>query len=65
MGPAELKKRLDSGGLPSYPTPSMSSPLSREMLNEGGFLSIPGPKGGISRMPAKKKAAKKATKKKK
>jgi hypothetical protein len=35
------------------------------MLTAGGLLSIPGPKGGISRMPAKKKAAKKATKKKK
>jgi hypothetical protein len=35
------------------------------MLTEGALLSIPGPKGGISRMPAKKKAAKKATKKKK
>jgi hypothetical protein len=65
MGPAEGKKRLDTGVDPSYPITSMSSPLSRDMLTAGGLLSIPGPKGGISRMPAKKKAAKKATKKKK
>jgi hypothetical protein len=31
----------------------------------GGSLSIPGPKGGILTMAAKKKAAKKAGKKKK
>ena len=65
MGPAEGKKRLDTAVVPSYPITSMSSPLSRDMLTAGGLLSIPGPKGGISRMPAKKKAAKKATKKKK
>jgi hypothetical protein len=35
------------------------------MLKRGPNASIPGPKGGIQTMPAKKKAAKKATKKKK
>ena len=47
MDPARRKKMLDTRGIPSYPTPSMSSPLSRDMLTEGGLLSIPGPKGGI------------------
>jgi hypothetical protein len=34
------------------------------MLKRGAKASISGPKGGIQTMPAKKKAAKKATKKK-
>jgi hypothetical protein len=58
------KKILDNPGGAPYPTPSMSSPSSPEMLTKGES-SIRGPKGGISTMPAKKKAAKKATKKKK
>jgi hypothetical protein len=64
MRRAVLKKNLDKGETPPYPTPSMSSPLSPEMLNRG-FLSTPGPKGGISKMAAKKKAAKKGGSKKK
>jgi hypothetical protein len=43
----------------------MSSPLLPDILKRGAILSIRGPKGGIQTMPAKKKAAKKATKKKK
>jgi hypothetical protein len=48
-----------------YATASMSSLLSPEMLAEGLTLSSFGPKGGISRMPAMKKAAKKGGSKKK
>jgi hypothetical protein len=60
------KKKLDNTLTPPYPTPSMSTPSSPDILLEWGLPSpIFGPKGGISRMPAKKKAAKKATKKKK
>jgi len=43
----------------------MSSPLLPDILKRGAIASMLGPKGGIQTMPAKKKAAKKATKKKK
>jgi hypothetical protein len=43
----------------------MSMPSSPDILEWGRPKSNFGPKGGISPMPAKKKAAKKATKKKK
>jgi hypothetical protein len=43
----------------------MSMPSSPSILEWGQLESKFGPKGGISTMPAKKKAAKKATKKKK
>jgi hypothetical protein len=43
----------------------MSTLSSPDILGRERHTSSLGPKGGISRMPAKKKAAKKASKKKK
>ena len=63
--PRGAKKTLDKVGGRPYATPSMSSPLLPDILKRGAIASIRGPKGGIQTMPAKKKAAKKATKKKK
>jgi len=59
------KKTLDKVAGRPYATPSMSSPLLPDILKRGAIASMFGPKGGIQTMPAKKKAAKKATKKKK
>ena len=61
----DAKKTLDNVEVGPYATASMSSPLSPEILKRGAIASMPGPKGGMQTMPAKKKAAKKATKKKK
>ena len=59
-----LKKILDKGQRPPYPTPSMSSPISPEMLNRG-FLVHAWTERGDHYMAAKKKAAKKGGSKKK
>ena len=59
-----LKKILDKGQWPPYPTPSMSSPLSPEMLT-GGSIVHAWTERGDQEMAAKKKAAKKGGSKKK
>jgi hypothetical protein len=60
-----LKKVLDKVWRPPYPTRSMQSPLSPEMLIEGRDLRpFLDRKGGLQTMAAKKKAKKAAKKKK-